>query len=385
MTRARLRRALRFAPFHLAILAATLVQPAEAQRGWSAVARRFDTFARGAGVVGGSAMLVRNGRIAARHHYGYADRSAGRRTGDSTLYHWASITKTLTAIAVLQLRDRGLLSLDTPVTRWVPELRAIHDPDRAVERVTLRMLLSHSSGFQAPTWPWDRGEPWEPFEPAEWSQLVAMMPYQRLEFPPGTRYGYSNPGYIYLARVVERLTGDRWAVYVQKNIWTPLGLSLSYVGATPHHLSAHRSHGYRVAGDSLVDLGADFDPGVTIPNSGWNAPVTDLARYLAFLAGAGDPTVLARRTLEEMWMPAVRTGAALPEFSAVGLGFFSLEQDGRRIVGHTGDQAGYRSYVYLDPAARSGIVLVFNTTNDDVAWDLLLAPLAQEAIAALRP
>ena len=204
--RARLRRALRFALLQIVLLAATLVQPAEAQRGWSALSGRFDAFARAAGIVGGSAVLVREGRIAARHHYGHADRAAGRRAGDSTLYHWASVTKTLTAIAVLQLRDRGLLSLDDPVTRWVPELRAIHDPDGAVERVTLRMLLSHSSGFQAPTWPWDRGEPWEPFEPTAWSQLVAMMPYQRLEFPPGARYGYSNPGYIYLARVVEKLT-----------------------------------------------------------------------------------------------------------------------------------------------------------------------------------
>lgn len=383
MIRARLRRALRFSIPQLALFTVTLAHPAEAQRGWPAVARRFDAFAREAGVVGGSAVLVRDGRIAARHHYGFADRARGRRADDSTLYHWASVTKTLTAIAVLQLRDRGLLALDDPVTRWVPELRAMYDPDGAVDRITLRLLLSHSSGLQAPTWPWDRGEPWEPFEPTQWSQLAAMMPYQRLEFRPGERYGYSNPGYIYLARVVEAITGDPWAVYVQKNIWMPLGLRLSYVGATPHHLSRHRSHGYRLAADTLADLGADFDPGITIPNSGWNAPVTDVARYLAFLAG-GESAVLSRRTREEMWAPAVRTGAELPELAAAGLGFFSSEHEGRRVVGHTGDQAGYRAYVYFDPVARSGIVLVFNTTNEGVAWDRLLAPLVREALAALR-
>ena len=359
-------------------------QRAEAQRAWSAVTRRFDAFAETARVVGGSAVLVRDGRIAARHHYGFADRARGRRVTDSTIYHWASVTKTLTAIALLQLRDRGLLELDDPITRWVPELRAVHGPQGAVDRITLRMLLSHSSGLQAPTWPWDRGEPWEPFEPTEWGQLVAMMPYQRLEFPPGSRYGYSNPGYIYLARVIEKLTADPWAVYVQKNIWTPLGMDRSYVGATPYHLAAHRSHGYRVAGDSVIDLGADFDPGVTIPNSGWNAPVTDVARYLAFLTGPSAASVLTRRTLEEMWTPSVRTGAALPELAAVGLGFFSLEHDGRRIVGHTGDQAGYRSYVYFDPAASTGIILVFNTTNDDGVGDAEMAALAREALAALR-
>jgi CubicO group peptidase (beta-lactamase class C family) len=80
----------------------------------------------------------------------------------------------------------------------------------------------------------------------------------------------------------------------------------------------------------------------------------------------------------------VRTGSALPEFAAVGLGFFSLEHEGRRIVGHTGDQAGYRSYVYIDPAASSGILLVFNTTNQDGGGDAELGALAREAIAALR-
>jgi CubicO group peptidase (beta-lactamase class C family) len=220
-----------------------------------------------------------------------------------------------------------------------------------------------------------------------------MMPYQRLHFLPGSRYGYSNPGYIYLARVIEKITGDPWAVYIQKNLWTPLGMDRSYVGATPYHLRADRSHGYRVKGDSLTDVGADFDPGITIPNSGWNAPADDVARYVEFLTGfPADPAararhdgVLRRSTLQEMWRPLVETGAALPEFAAVGLGFFSLDAGGRRIVGHTGDQAGYRSYIYLDPAARTGIILVFNTTNDGGAGEREMAALADEALAALRP
>jgi CubicO group peptidase (beta-lactamase class C family) len=257
--------------------------------------------------------------------------------------------------------------------------------------VTLRMLLSHSAGFQASTWPWDRGEPWEPFEPTAWTQLVAMMPYQRLEFPPGSRYGYSNPGYIYLARVVEQLSGDPWAVYVQKHLWTPLGMHQSYVGSTPPHLASRRAHGHRVTADSVADLGADFDPGVTIPNSGWNAPVLDMVRYLAFLTGypadsasrARHARVLAPRTLAEMWKPALPTGAGLPELAHVGLGFFSVERNGRRVVGHTGDQAGYRSYVYFDPAASSGVILVFNTTNDDGAGDPEMAALAGKAVDAL--
>ena len=164
----------------------------------------------------------------------------------------------------------------------------------------------------------------------------------------------------------------------------PAGNDSGYVGATPYHLARDRSHGYRIA-DSLTDIGADFNPGVTIPNSGWNAPLDDLATYLAFLTGSSDKTsVLGRKTLEEMWRPVRPTGATLPELSQVGLGFFSTEVDGRRIAGHTGDQAGYRSFVYFDPERRTGLVIVFNTTNDAAPGRARLEELAQAAIALLH-
>ena len=115
---------------HLILFAAAAVPRAEAQRGWSEVTTQFDTFAHAAGIVGGSAVLVRNGEIVARHHYGFADRAAKRPVTERTIYHWASVTKTLTAIAMLQLRDRRRLSLDDRVTRWVPELREVHGPVR---------------------------------------------------------------------------------------------------------------------------------------------------------------------------------------------------------------------------------------------------------------
>jgi len=366
-----------------AILLGLLSAPLRAQS-WSAFTRAFDAYAAADSIVGGSAILIRDGRTVERYNYGFADRAARRRVDGRTIFHWASVTKTLTAIAILQLRDRKLLSLDDPVTRWVPELRRVHAPAGQVDSITIRTLLSHSSGLQAATWPWTEGEPWEPFEPTAWEQLVAMMPYQKLQFAPGAQYSYSNPGYIYLARIIEAVTGDPWAVYIQKNLWSPLGMTQSYVGATPYHLAQDRSHGYRIA-DTLSDIGADFDPGVTIPNSGWNAPLDDLALYLGSLMGAsGQRAVLARGTLEEMWRPMLPTGAKLPELSQVGLGFFSTEVDGRRIVGHTGDQAGYRSFVYFDPERRTGLVMVFNTTNDAAPGHARLEEVARAGIALLR-
>lgn len=350
---------------------------------WVAFTRAFDAYAREDSVVGAGVVIVRDGRVSARHDYGWADRALRQPADTNTIYHWGSITKTLTAVAVMQLRDRGMLTLDDRVTDYIPELRQVHNPYGDMTDVTIRMLLSHSAGFQGPTWPYDAGEPWEPFEPTRWEQLVSMMPYQRLSFPPGARYGYSNPAFIYLARIIELLTGDAWQTYVYKNLLTPLGMSRSYFGTTPYHLAPFRSNNYTVVADSsgretVRANWRDFDPGITIPNGGWNAPLGDLVRWVGFLTNAmhGDSTamrrystVLRRATLEEMWnaryVASDPVAAVDPQAVAdsMGLSFFIVWRYGTRFVGHTGSQAGFRSFLYLNPVNGAAVIASFNTTN----------------------
>jgi len=351
------------------LLVATTLPAQGKPAGWDAAVKALDELMATDRVVGGSLVLARSGAVVARHDAGLADRARHQPTEPGTLYHWGSITKTLTAVAVLQLRDRGLLSLDDPITRWVPELRQVHNPFGSMDGITIRMLLSHSSGFQDPTWPYGAGKDWEPFEPTRWEQLVAMMPYQEIHFAPGSRYGYSNPAYIYLARVVESITGDPWQSYVYKNIWGPLGIRESYFNRTPWHLAERRAAGYTLRKEEsgeerLRDNGREFDPGITIPNGGWNAPVADLVAWASYLAAvAGGQTagpVISRETLEEMWRPVV----PVRDGEAMGLGFFIVTEGKRRLIGHTGEQGGFRSFMYLDPASQSVVVGVVNTTNN---------------------
>lgn len=361
-------------------------RPSPAQRtipsaAWNAFTLTFDTQTDSERIVGGAVRFVCDGRPLAHHEHGVADRARGVPITERTIFHYASITKTLTAIAIMQLRDRGRLTLDDRVTSYIPELRMVHDPYGSMDSVTIRMLLSHAAGFQNPTWPWTAGKSWEPFEPTTWNQLVAMLPYEELLFKPGTKFSYSNPGFIYLARIVEQLSGDPWETYVQKNIFSPLGLAHSYFGATPYYLAADRSHRYYVERDSatgrdtLVDEGADFDPGITIPNGGWNAPLTDVETYLDFLTDAarGDTAlqhryeiVLPHTDLEEMWQPRYSTGPdAGPNADEwMGMSFFTLKHDGATFVGHTGDQGGYTSFMYLNPKNACGVAAVFNTQNE---------------------
>jgi CubicO group peptidase (beta-lactamase class C family) len=351
-----------------ALLLCGLRAPANAQQpaGWPAAVRSFDELVRTDSVVGASLAYMKDGKITLRHDVGMADRANRIPISARSIFHYGSITKTLTAVAILQLRDRGLLSLDDPITRWVPELRQVHNPYGSMDAITLRMLLSHSSGFQNPTWPYRKYVSWEPFEPTRWEQLVAMMPYQEIRFTPGSRYSYSNPGYIYLARVIESITGDPWQSYIYKNIWGPLGLRESYFNLTPWHLTANRSNNYTLVRDStgaehIVDNGREFNPGITIPNGGWNAPLGDVAEWVRFLAGLHGETVLPRATLEEMWRPVVPT---TQPGQSMGLGFFIQMVDGTRLIGHTGEQAGFRSFFYLNPVTRAAVLGVVNTTNE---------------------
>jgi CubicO group peptidase (beta-lactamase class C family) len=389
-------------PIFAVAFAATLAgsTSAQAPAAWPQFTRLFQSYVDSDEVVGASVVFVRDGRVAARYDAGLQDRAAGVRVDSQTIYHWGSITKSLTAISIMQLRDRHKLTLDDKLVRWVPELHAMHDPYGTMDSIDLRMVLSHTAGFQNPTWPYKKDLPWEPFEPTTWNQLVAMMPYQQLEFRPGSRYGYSNPGFIYLARVIEQITGDPWEDYVQKNIFAPLELRSSYFRATPYYLAAHRSHNYYVERDStgrvrLVDNGADFDPGITSPNGAWNAPLGDLVKYVAFLTDALLPgmsqprydVVLPRASLAEMWRPGKPMSESYESAPNqwMGLSFFVIDRHGTRILGHTGSQAGFRSFYYFNPLNKTAVIAAFNTTNDAAPASALQRRVTDMALDLLRP
>ncbi|MGE3175335.1 MAG: serine hydrolase [Planctomycetota bacterium] len=340
--------------------------PAAFTDAWPAVEARFHALCEQHGVVGGALQFVRGADELGFAAHGLADRDAGRAVDRDTIFHWASCTKTLTGIAVMQLRDRGRLRLEQPIVELVPELREVHDPFGPIEGVQIRHLMSHSAGFRGATWPWGGDRDWHPHEPTRWSQLVAMMPYTEVEFGPGTKFSYSNPGIVFLGRAIERLSGDDYEVYMEKNVLRPLGMRSSYFDVTPYHLQRHRAHSYRRDGDRVTDHGADFDTGVTVSNGGLNAPLPDMARYLAFLLGAAAPTdpaaaVLNRTSLEEMWRPVLPTSRA--DGDSIGLCFFVQERQGQRFATHTGGQRDFVSFFHVHPESGTGALGAFNTST----------------------
>lgn len=343
---------------------------------------RFDSVLAQHGVVGGGFAFVHGNAPAVEFSHGEARADGHIPIDSSTAYNWASITKTMTAIAILQLRDRGKLSLDDPAVQYLPELREVHDTFGAIDAITIRQLLSHSAGFRNATWPWDCDDPtdcgWQPFEPTRWSQVAAMLPYTHIAFKPGSRWSYSNLGYVFLGQIIERLSGDDFEVYIDKNILKPLGMTESYFDTAPYFLERHVSASYLHAGSRLTPEPFNFDTGITTSNSGLKAPIPDMVKYLRFLIG--DPSnatyeiVLKRSSLEEAWtgvLPAVEPGEKPTPYTSgpggsrpmMGLGFFVLQAAGHCYIYHDGDQGGFSSELLVDPAGHSASILMVNTTD----------------------
>jgi CubicO group peptidase (beta-lactamase class C family) len=327
------------------------------------------------GIVGSTLVLIDHGRVVLNEMYGDQRLTPPQPVDENTTYHWASVTKTFTGIAIMQLRDRGLLSLDDPLVKYIPELNAVHDPYGPVSAITIREAMSHSNGFRDATWPWHAG-PWEPYEPTQWSQIVAMLPYTSVDFPPGSRYRYSNLAVVFLGEIIERLSGDNFEVYMLKNVLGPLGMTHSYYDRSPATLLPYRSHSWDRKDGKLTEDEFNFDSGITRSNGGLNAPLPDMVRYLRFLMG--DPEhqaeydrILKRSSLEEMWRPILpvtpdddfpsRPGAK----DEVAASFFIHSDRGVRLVGHPGWQNGFRSQMNFDPAAGRGYLAVYNTDAQD--------------------
>lgn len=254
-------------------------------------------------------------------------------------YRIGSITKTLTAVTVLQLRDEGLLSLDDPIGRVVPET--------GYAAATLRQLLSHTAGMQSePVGSW-----WERSPGVDFATLVAANDGSKAVGGPG-EFHYSNLGFALLGEAVARLRGESWWDVVSQRVLAPLGMH-----ATTYGDEAPAAQGRSVdhfAGTLTRE--PHHDTGAMAPAGQLWSTVDDLARFAGFLVD-GHPDVLAPASVREMERPTSAT---------YGLGLWLLDLPGRRLVGHPGSMPGFQASLFVDPATGDGsVVLASSTTGLD--------------------
>ncbi|MDG4796780.1 serine hydrolase domain-containing protein [Micromonospora sp. WMMD1082] len=254
-------------------------------------------------------------------------------------YRVGSITKTMTAVLLMQERDAGRLALADPLRRHLPEVSAAGE-------VTLRQLLGHAGGLQRePDGPW-----WERSEGVDLATLLAGFSAAKIAYPPHRAWHYSNLAYGLLGGVLERLTGTPWARLVHERILAPLDMQrTTYAAAEPFARGyvVHPWHG-TLREEPRTDSGAMAPAGQL-----WST-ATDLARWAAFLADP-DPAVLAPGTLDEMCAPVVLSDLESWR-GGYGLGI-QLTRLGDRIhVGHGGSMPGYVAALAVHRRSRTGIV-----------------------------
>ncbi len=265
--------------------------------------------------------------------------TAGAPATTDTQFRIGSITKTVTALLVLQCRDDGLLGLEDRL--------GAHLPESGYANRTLRDLLAHVSGMQSePVGPW-----WERSPGGTAADLVESNDGSGAVFGPGEHYHYSNLGYGLLGEVVARRRGRPWRELVEERVLAPLGMTrTSYLPEPPHArgFSVHHLAG-TLTPEPLHDTGAMAPAGQL-----WST-VEDLARFTAFLE-LGNPEVLADTTLAEMRRP-------VPPAVEYGLGLRVVPYAGGTLVGHTGSMPGFQATVFADPRNHVGVVALTNATT----------------------
>ena len=323
---------------------------------------RIRRFQRERRVPGVSAAVARRGTILWEEGLGLADVEAGTETGPDTQYRVGSITKTFTAVAVMQLRDAGALSLDQRLGDLIAE--AAHPGP------SIRRLLAHSSGLQREP----VGDLWETMESPTVEELLDRFADAEQVLEPGRWFHYSNLAFALLGEVVARAAGRPYRQVVQERILEPLGLARTTWDPVEPHARGYFVEPYS---DSVrrerdqVDLRGAASAGQL-----WST-AADLCRWAAFLS-APDPAILAPETGEEMHGVQVMTNEAWTEAWGLGLG---LTRSGEWILaGHGGGMPGHvTGFAY---SRREGIAaaVLGNTGSDAEDESVRLAVAALDAL-----
>jgi CubicO group peptidase (beta-lactamase class C family) len=284
-------------------------------------------------------------------------------------YRLGSISKTVTAVVVMRLRDEGRLHLDDPLER--------HLPGTPLGDRTIGQLLSHLAGASAESpggW-WER-TPGGSLDELGVSETDVVLGAAR-------RFHYSNLGYGLLGELVAQARGTSWFDAVRTEVLEPLGMSRTTPrpsGAAAQGMAVH-------PWADVVLAEPEHDAGVMAAAGQLWATLIDLGRFAAFLLGdTGD--VLSAATLEEMGEPAGVDSSA-PSWSAYGLGLQVIRMDGRTLTGHGGSMPGFLAGVFVDREEQTGSVSLTNTTTgpEPIVFGLLADLRAHEprVVEAWRP
>ena len=291
-------------------------------------------------VFSGAVLVAKDGKPIFRKAFGMADREWDVANTPETRFRLGSITKQFTATAILQLAEQGKLSVDDPISKYYPDAPAAWAP------ITLKHLLTHTSGIPSYT-----AIPGFFAQQARLDktpdEIIALTRDKPLDFPPGSKYAYDNTGYILLGYVVEKVSGQPYAAYLQDHVFTPLGMKDTGYDVSDTILP-RRASGYSVAGGKARN--AAF-----------------LAMSLPYAAGS------LYSTVDDLliWDQALHAGKAIKPASVAAMftdygfkyGFgqsIRVDNKGRRVWGHNGGINGFSTQLNHLPDDGLTVIVLAN-------------------------
>lgn len=315
-----------------------------------------------AGIAGGVVSVVADGRVLTSRAWGSSDLAGEPGEGptsvdpDDTLFRVGSVSKVVTATAVMQLVERGELDLDSDVSEYLD----VEIPRNFDAPLTLRHLLTHTAGFEERV----RGILLPPGSEVDLREHLTDDPPPEQIYPPGTTPAYSNYGNALAGYVVERVSGRPFAEHVREEILQPAGMSSSgFEQPLPGALSGRVSQGYPDSSQPAVP----FEVVGPVPAGALTSSATDMAQLmLAQLGGLpAERALLTPGSLEQMHAPALDAGTlgVFAEGPRMTLGLFDESRNGHRIVGHGGDTEVFHSHLQLYPDDGVGIFVSLNSSG----------------------
>ena len=286
--------------------------------------------------------------------FGFADTAAKVPITPQTKFRMASHSKLFTATAVMQLREQGKLRLDDPVSRYLPwfQVKAA-DPDDPP--ITIEELLTHSSGL-----PREAGSHWTTFDFPTTEELRGLMAERQAPFSPDVRWKYSNLAYSVAGMVIEAVSGQRWADYVQQHIYAPLGMTSSSVDADVPGLAVGYS---RLMPDNSRGTNPFIDARGMAAATGITSTVEDMARFASaqFRAGPrGGSRILSTGSLRDMHRVRVLE-TNWTQGNAIG---FAVRRERDKVyVQHGGSYPGYQTTTMLQLEPKVAVIVLTNADD----------------------
>jgi CubicO group peptidase (beta-lactamase class C family) len=324
--------------------------PSPAESVASRVDKLFAQWDR-SGSPGCSLAVSRNGVVVYQRGYGMANLETGAPITPASVFCVCSIAKQFTAMCILLLAQRGKLSLDDEVRKYIPEW-----PDYG-SRLTIRHLLTHTSGLRDAFTLLGLAAPREDgADPNE--AVVKMLARQRaLNFKPGTEFQYNNGGYTLLGSIVKRVSGQSLRAFADANIFKPLGMTHTHFHDDPTMIVPNRASGYHMDA-GVFHRAVRADPNGLVGNAGLFTTARDL---LLWEQNFADVRVGDRALVAEMQKPTVPTGWS--DRSFYGFGLEIGQYRGLRTIGHGGGDQGYVAHVVRYPDQGLAVAVLCNLDN----------------------